>query len=102
MINSMKPLSINHTNYDHVIEMAKIRLHELIDGIKSKEEMICQKDNLLIVSDGYAWNTQLYCNGEKLENVTSVEILPLLPGEPLRARIEVFAPCLHLRANCED
>ncbi|SOD15965.1 hypothetical protein SAMN06297164_0166 [Nitrosomonas ureae] len=93
---------INGTDYGRMLHMARIRIHEQIEGAKSKDEMIYQKDNLLIVSEGYSWNTQVYCSGEKLENVTSVEILPLLPGEPLRARIEVFAPCLHLRANCED
>lgn len=93
---------INGTDYGRLLELARMRIHESIEEIKSKREMIYQKDNLLIVSKGYAWNTQVYCKGEKLENVTAVEILPLLPGEPLRARIEVFAPCLHLRANCED
>lgn len=92
---------INGTDYDQEIKLAKLRIHEQIDGIKTTRQMVSEKSNLLIVSDGHANNTQIYCNGEILHTVTSIEIDEILPGQPLIARITIFEPKLRLRANNE-
>ncbi|MBP9869900.1 MAG: hypothetical protein KBC53_00175 [Nitrosomonas sp.] len=91
---------INGTDYDHLCAVAKQRIREAVEGgVRGAHSMIAEESNLLIVSDGLAKNTRIYCNGVILNNVTSIEIGKIVCGEYLTARIEVLLPRLHMRAN---
>lgn len=94
-------LIINHVDYDQIIETAKFKLRERINGVVSSGEMLERKSNLLIVSDGMPLNTHIYCNGQELRNVESVEILKITAGEFVRAKIQVVMPLLHIRAESD-
>lgn len=91
---------INGRDYDHLCAVAKQRIREAIEDVgPCRNSMITEESNLLIVSDGLAKNTRIYCNGVVMNNVTSIEINKILPGEAVRAKIEVLLPRLHMRAN---
>lgn len=95
---------INGKDFNHLFRVARQRIREAIEGgVPVAQSMIEEKDNLLIVSDGSAANTKIYCNGVIVKNVASIEIdieidKPL-PGGVVRAKIEVLSPRLHIRAN---
>lgn len=91
---------INGTDYGRLFDIARLRINEYIDEISSSNDMIKEKSNLLIISDGHANNTKIYCKGQILTNVTSIKINEILPGEPLIATIEVLSPKLHIRLMC--
>jgi len=91
---------INGKDFNHLFRVAQQRIREAIEGgVPVAQSMIEEKDNLLIVSDGSAANTKIYCNGVIVKNVISIEIDKLLPGGVVRAKIEVLSPRLHIRAN---
>lgn len=41
------------------------------------------KDKIRIVSDGISRNTEIYINGERQNNVTKIEILPIESNDTL-------------------
>ncbi len=92
---------INGKDYDRLISLAKTRIHENVDGIINHKSMVPEGDNFLIVSNGHADNTEIYCNGKSVNNVMSIEFDKLVPGGVVVAKIEILAPRLHMRVNAK-
>jgi len=56
-----------------------------------------------IVSEGTGMDTRVYAGDELLQNVTRVEILPIIPGaQPVKARITFLDVELDIEAEVEE
>jgi len=97
-------LTINNTDYDFKIQLAIYELRESIEGVRTKQEMVSEGSNLLIVSDGTAFTTRAYCNGEEIKNIAAISIKNIVPDEVLEATITIFKPRLRMRVKptCEE
>jgi hypothetical protein len=60
-----------------------------------------KKTNVRIISGGLASNTEVLVDGVKMSGVRKIEIPPLLPFQPLIARIEVVMPELDVITEAE-
>lgn len=52
--------------------------------------------NVKIISDGTAQGTMVFINNQQLQRVFSLEIAPILPGQPVVAKIGVFVDQLNI------
>lgn len=106
---------INGNDYDWLLIEAKVRLRQKIDEMHGLDLHSAEVDHnsgidsydsfpdCLIVSDGLPCGTTVYVKGIKMDNITEVEIMPINAGnEPISARITVFMPKLHIRANVDN
>lgn len=105
---------INGMDFDRKFDLAfqdvnnaiDLMAAEALEGMfecKSKNEMINEGSELLIVSDGSPFNTYVYCNGLRVfeNSLVSVEIDKITPNDLLRATLVIANPKLHMRAKGE-
>ncbi len=90
---------INKIDFDELFDLARIKIFEVINGSLNPEDLIDKESNLLIVSEGTPFSTQVYVHGKLLGKVRSVEISEIDYQNPPMATITVYHPEIHIRCN---